>query len=313
MSTVKLLATTCALAAAAFTDAVPTLQAQPLRMYSEFRRVGPNNQIIRQDSTGDPREIISPAVLRGMHVSYRIVVATPPGMNYWMYIGANPEELIESTIYREHTVAGIPTSLEQVKLPVNGKLPEAGSPQAPRQADTYWVDLFIPRTTPARRIRFEAQLNFDNRWVIYPLEVRVMEGELAEAQPEDATLAAPRPATNTADPARAAFQRVLCPPPSNAKPAQKPASPAPAPVNMPSQDAFLLRNAQQDLALVRSAEARRGHDFVIKGLIEALADSDAPKPADAKSFCAPFRKPYNPEIILRARDFLIRAATPPND
>ena len=282
-----------------------TIYAQPLRIVSEFRRVGANNQIIAQDSIGDAREIISPAVLRGMHVSYRIVVATPPGMHYWMYVGANPEELIDYAIYREHSTAGIPNTLEKMATPVGGTI------LAPQVADTYWLDLYIPPTTPARRIRFEAQLNFDNRWVIYPLEMRVMEGTIAEAEPDDATLTAPSNATNTASAARAALERVLCPPQISMAAPRVPVAPAvkAAAPTLPSQSALLVRNAQQDLALVRTAEAQRGHDVVTKGLLESV--SDDPKTADAKTFCALVRKPYNPEIILRARDFLIRSSTPP--
>lgn len=288
------------LAAAFLPDA---LQAQPLRMVSEFRRVGANNQIIRADAVGDPREIISPAVLRGMHVSYRIVVATPPGMHYWMYVGANPEDVIDYAIYRERATGGVPNALDKMDVPVSGTV------NAPRVADTYWVDLHIPPTTPARRIRFEAQLNFDNRWVIYPLEVRVMEGDLVAADPADATLTVPAGATSTAAAARAAYQRVLCPAPTQ-RPQRAPTAIASA-STLPSQAAFLLRNAQQDLALVRSAEARRGHDAVTKGLIEILTGD--PKATDARAFCVPSAKPYDPEIALRARDFLVRNSTPPNE
>jgi hypothetical protein len=291
MSTVKLFY--CILIAS-------SIHAQPLRMVSEFRRVGANNQIIAQDSVGEPREIISPAVLRGMHVSYRIVVATPPGMHYWMYVGANPEELIDYAIYREHATAGVPNSLEKVATPVGGTV------IAPGVADTYWLDLYIPPTTPARRIRFEAQLNFDNRWVIYPLEMRVMEGTIADALPEDGTLALPKTFANTADASRAAFQSVICEGISTGSKDPTPTTSA-ASMTMPSQAAFLARNAVQDLALIRTAKTRGGEEPVLAGLEKALGATPL------AAFCVPAskRKPYNPEIILRARDFLIRSSTGP--
>ena len=296
MTAVKLLLALCAFGSSAIVN------AQPLRMYSEFRRVGPNNEIVRQDAIGDPREIISPAVLRGMHVSYRIVAATPPGMHYWMYVGANPDDVISYALYREHTAAGVPASLEKVDTPVEGTMPPQGSAGA-RLADTYLLDLYIPPATPASRIRIEAQLNFDNRWVIYPLEVRVLEGTLAAAVPGDAALPAPKNFTNTADASRLAFQSELCQrsSPGLFDPAARALA---ASLTMPSQSAFLIRNAQQDLALIRTAVSRHGQDEVVKGLVDALGASPM------ATFCASNTKPYNPEIILRARDFLIRNSVP---
>ena len=284
---------TCGLVLALMSLALPAA-AQPLRLYSEFRRVGANNEIVKQDAVGEPREILSPAVLRGMYLSYRIVVATPPGMTYWMYIGANPDKVLDTVLYREKIEGGIPTALEEVKLPVTGML------SAERKADTYWLDVYVPPGTPTHRMRIEAQLNFDNAWAIYPLEVRVLEGELMRAA-ADEPASAPASA-NSADTALGAFQQTLC---ATTAPKRKPAGAVAAPLQEASQSAFLARNALQDLTLVRSAEARASHEAVVKGLLNAFG---AP---DTKTFCAAIRKPYNPDLILRARDFLIRTITPP--
>jgi hypothetical protein len=101
----------------------------------------------------------------------------------------------------------------------------------------------------------------------------------------------------------------LCPAPAK-KPQRAPTAVA-TPSTLASQTAFLLRNAQQDLALLRSAEMSRGHDAVTKGLLEILTGD--PKATDARSFCAPSLKPYDPEVMLRARDFLVRSSAPPSE
>ena len=69
-----------------------------------------------------------------------------------------------------------------------------------------------------------------------------------------------------------------------------------------TQMSLIARNAQQDYDLFRAATARKSRDEVIKGLPAAL---DA---ADAAAWCADRPRAYNPEVFLRARDVLIRAA-----
>jgi hypothetical protein len=265
--------------------------AQPVRFYSEFRRISSEGQIVRQDATGEPREIISPPVLRGMHLSYRIVIATPPGQLYWMYVGANPEELIDHAVYREMG-AGAAAKLEPVKLPVSGTL------ATPNTVHTYWLDLFIPRTTPERRIRFEIQVNFDSRWVIYPLEVRVLPGQMPEIADIVIPAAAPRAASS--ETSRGALNEYLCGPAKPATPSPKPRAQAAALIE-PSQSEFLSRNARQDLAMARAAESRIGKEAVLKGLFDALETTP-------KAWCVARPGAYNPDLILRARDFLIRNA-----
>lgn len=263
------------------------VQAQPLAVYSEFRRVDPSGAILKQDATGDPREILSPAALRGMRLTYRFVVLTPPGERYWVYTGSNPENLIEAKLYKETFANGLPVGLEEREQPVTGTL-------SANQADSYVVDLFIPKNTEPRRIRFEIQLNFQSRWVIYPLEIRVLNGQLLDPEPQ----APIRPAAataNAADPTRAVFQTLLC----NAKPAAS----GNTTVAATNQLSLLARNAQQDGDLFRTAAARTRNREELANKVGAALGA-----ADAKAWCADRSRAYDPDLFIRARDVLIRAA-----
>ena len=138
------------------------LVSQTLQVYSEFRRVGPDGTIIAADRGGQPREILSPAVARNAYVSFHVVVSVPAGKPYTLHIAQNPEGVVQPTLYREIHDNGIPDRLEEIQPPASGRATAA-----------YWLDLWIPDKAEPRRIRVEAQLYVDDRWIIYPLEVRI--------------------------------------------------------------------------------------------------------------------------------------------
>jgi hypothetical protein len=260
--------------------------AQPLRLYSEFRRVGADGQIIAQDSEGMPREILSPAALRGSRLSYRLVVTGPPGKTYWLYAGANPEDSIQHQLYREREVDGIPDSLEPVQMPVFGTLGDG------RNVDTYLLDLYIPKTTPERRVRFEAQLNMDNRWVIYPLEVRVSKEMVPEVGLGEAHKLAPA-RVNSAQAALDVYRGFVC-----GTEVELRADGAAENVRT-----LIERNARQDIVLANKVEERYQHETIADRIATAFGASDA------KSWCAaPTPATYDPEIVLKARDYLFRSA-----
>jgi len=273
-----------ALAAALFLTA-PGLarkgRAQEVEVYSEFRRPGPDGVIVLQDRAGSPREILSPAAARNAFLSFHVVVHGPPGKRVTMYLGSNPERLIQPTLYREHFDAnGIPDRLERIdKQPFYEVLPEGVA--------VFWVDVFVPRSTPNRRVRFEIQVNADDRWIVYPMEIRVQPVLIPQLVLTSGALApasAPSAATsfNTIEP-------YLC---GKTSPRVTLAD--------ASVRAFLRRNASQDLALARVVEERKGREAVRSALLRAAG-------IDAGAGCQ-IPGVTDPEVYLRVRDALMRMA-----
>jgi hypothetical protein len=270
------------------------LHAQSVRVYSEFRRIGPDGQVVAADRAGTPREIISPAVARGGVASYRIVVSAPPGEPYTLHLGFNPDNVIGAALYREIYErvgdAWIPEKLERVEAPLSSFLPEPLTGPPGQTAASYWVDLIVPAQAPVQRVRFEVQLNIDNRWIIYPLEVRVLPA-VARGSAEVPVPLAPLEA-NSAATYMNMLDTLLC-----GKAFEKGGSPAES-----AARSFTLRNALQDLALARSIEQRDGWEKLKIGLLGALGVTEA------KAWCESRPDNYNPEIALRIRDFLFRDA-----
>ncbi len=175
------------------------MSAQSLRVYSEFARIDASGQAT---APAAPREILSPAIVRNGFTSFQIVVQAPKDTPYWLYIGQNPDDAVRVTMYRESG-----EKLEKVTLPFQG------SP-----TEVLWMDLWADRSAPVRRIKVEPELNVNGDWIIYPMEVRVMDATVPEA-------------ATTATSIRAMFCN---------KPDGVPAS---------DLSRMHLRNAQQDVAL----------------------------------------------------------------
>ena len=155
-----------------------TMSAQSLEIRSEFRRYDPFGQLIPNDGQGRPREILSPLVLRGAKVSFQLIVDAPPDKEFTIHVGQNPEGATTATLYRaSYHQAGerwLPDSLTPVELPLTTRINEQSSIPGQR-SQTYWLDLDIPPDLKPGRMRVEAQLFFDGRWQIYPMEIRVSE------------------------------------------------------------------------------------------------------------------------------------------
>lgn len=212
------------------------LPAADLRVYSEFRRIGPDGEIVVADRGGAVREILSPRALRGGWTSYQIVVEAPPGTEYWLYLGQNPDNAARLTLYRASFTRGIPDVLERVEEPASGKIP------AGHQAAVFWVDLHYPKDGPAGRVKFEPQLflSAEKRWIVYPMEVNVTP---ARAQAVIESVSGETPMTARADDIALALVRAhVCPGAPRIKAAQSPAQ---------SVRDRIERNARQDVALMR--------------------------------------------------------------
>ena len=143
--------------------------AQPVRVYSEF---------VTFDAAGEPaapaqpREILSPAIVRNGFTSFQIVVQEPREVHWTLYVGQNPEDAVRVTVYRESGA-----KLEPVELPLSGE-----------GLAILWMDVWADRAAPVRRIKVEPQLAVGHDWVVYPMEVRVMAAVVPEGQRSAGTL-----------------------------------------------------------------------------------------------------------------------------
>lgn len=151
--------------------------AQPLQVYSEFRRVGPSGEIVAADGGGRPREILSPAVARNSYLSMHIFVSVPAGKPYDLHFAQNPDGAVSTDVYRELHENGVPDRLDKLAAPVQSKGPAA-----------YWLDVWIPPDARPGRMRLEAQLFVDDRWIIYPMELRIREVQVPVYQQVPAKL-----------------------------------------------------------------------------------------------------------------------------
>jgi hypothetical protein len=147
--------------------------AQPLRVFSEF---------VTFDAAGEPaapaqpREILSPAIVRNGFTSFQIVVQEPREVHWTLYVGQNPEGAVRVTVYRESGA-----KLDPVELPLSGE-----------GLAILWMDVWADRAAPVRRIKVEPQLAVGHDWVVYPMEARVMAAVVQDGQHGEGTLCAPQ-------------------------------------------------------------------------------------------------------------------------
>lgn len=266
-----------ALTLAAFLQWSGLVCAQEIHVYSEFRRLGADGQIIDSDRAGKPREILSPAIPRNGFATFHLMVSGEPGKPYHVYIGENPEGILKTTLYRVGT--GATDTLEQVQTPVSGILSE--------NALLFALDVWVPPTAPVRRVRLEAQLNTGDRWIIYPLELRLQPAFIPLGPVTFGQLAAPT--APSSDTAISAWDPYLC------GKTHKVTDTAPSLRNL------IRRNASQDVALAKKLEITHGKDKVRAGILKALSVPDA------AAWCGE-HKLASPEDYLKVRDFLYKLA-----
>jgi hypothetical protein len=165
------------------------LVAQSLRVYSEFALIDAKGEVT---APVEPREILSPAIVRNGFTSFQIVVQVEPGTPYRLHIGENPEHAVRVTVYRESG-----EKLESVELPYEGS-----------STQVFWMDLWADRDAPVRRIKIEPQLttaNLKGDWIIYPMEVRVMDAAVQVSAINQMPLCAPN-AESSGEPSVAGMQ-----------------------------------------------------------------------------------------------------------
>lgn len=266
-----------------------------VRVYSELRRIGPDGAPVEPDSLGRPREILSPALPRQAFTSFRVVVSAPAGKNFTLFLGENPENILQTTVYKEAwKKAGkswIPDALHKVTMPYTGKIPDATVGPEQQSVQSFWLDVYTPSQSPIRRVRLEVQLNSGDDWIIYPMEVRVE--SLVSPKPDVISPALSDVRLPASETAFQHLQTYLC----GAK-QRHGASP-------PNGRLLIFRNAQQDVLWARMIEKVKGREATVAGIVSLLG---AP---DAKTWCEQRlepRLPYDPESYWKVRNWLMKNA-----
>ena len=260
--------------------------AQKIFVYSELTRIDPFGKVVPQDRGATPRHILSPGIPRNATSSLRVVVWLEKPSDYHLDIAQNPDNAVRPMLYREvfekHGDTWIPDKLLPVTIPYNGKATDFSI--SGQTYVSFWLDMTIARNAPVDRVKVEPQLwapSIDD-WVIYPMEVRIMEPVLPDAKPPSGAVAG---VTESADASlRGPLKQSLCG-----------AKEAAAPFAMTVRH-HIRRNAAQHLQLLRSPAE-----------LQAAMSGVAGAPA-ADVVCHGEWKPTNgPEWYLRVRDNLFRA------
>jgi hypothetical protein len=247
------------------------LSGQRLLMYSEFQRVRPDGEVAQADRVDHRRELISPAVARNAFTTWRIAVEAPPGAAYHLYIGQNPDDTAKVTLYQEeYSSQGeewLPDRVKPQALPHSAVLSEG------QKVQSYLLDVWIPDSAPVGRFRLEVQLNIADRWVIYPLEVRVQQAMApANAAPAGPL---PGPASRADQVVRAAACEF-----TRSQPAAKETQP------LDRAAAFVNRNARQDLMIAKTQPAEAIHALLLNAsgfpALAALCEPAPPAPKGAE-------------------------------
>ena len=251
---------------------------------SEFQRIDPFGNVVRPDRQGTQREILSPAVARNATASFQVIVEVAPGKHYYLHVGLNPEEAVKVRVYKEEFVLQrdgqwVADQLTPVDLPYLGKVGESGI--IGQKVDMFWLDVQVPRDAKVERIKVDPQLWVDERWLSYPMEVRVVATQVDGSLP---TPGEPAPLNFPVDAsAQRVWRRKFCP--SDEKNSAG---------NALTIRHLVERNARQDVAL-RSR-------WTVEDVTRFLGIKDA------AHWCseAYTSSPKGPENYLRLRDRILR-------
>jgi hypothetical protein len=274
------------LAAIAALAALPCL-GQKVLVYSELTRIDPFGKVVPQDRGAEPRHILSPGIPRNATSSLRVVVWLEKPGDYHLDIAQNPDNAVKPMLYREiHEKQGdtwVPDKLLPVTIPYNGKTADFSVPG--QTYVSFWLDMTVARDAPVDRIKVEPQLwspALDD-WVIYPMEVRILEPVLPDVKP------APAAVPGAAEPADAAVRGPL-------RQALCGVKETPAPYLMTARH-LVRRNAAQHLLLARTPLDVR----------TALTGVTGAPSAEAICGAEPWKNAAGTEWYLRVQDKLYRA------
>jgi hypothetical protein len=252
--------------------ATAPLAAATLEIHSEFLRVDPQGEILTIDRTPDPREIISPAVVRNGFASFHIVVRSDEPTSYFLLAGANPPDIFRMTIYKEDFVKRngdwIPDTLLPFPPPHFGVIPDGLANIPGQTACAYLLDIWVPADAPITTVRLEVSLKV-GIWVVLPLEVRVLPARVPASRTSsvrDLPAAEQRADESALEP----LLRYMGPHgegPRSASAAKNAAPPKLAPPRTVRE--VIRRNAEQDMALARTVDPK----ILVRALKEKQAAS----------------------------------------
>ena len=168
----------------AFVASIP-LAAQTVEIHSEFQRIDPFGQTVPVDRSDYPREILSPEVPRNAHSIFHISVTVPENTSYFLYVGANPDNIVSTTVYKEdYTRAGdqwYPDRLIPVRMPAFGYMPDIAAGIPGQTTRCYLLDIWVPPDADVRRMRLEVLLKV-GIWYVAPMELRIGEARVPPHQ-----------------------------------------------------------------------------------------------------------------------------------
>ena len=152
------------------------LEAQSVEIHSEFQRIDPFGNVVPVDRSDYPREILSPEIPRNAHSVFHISVTAPPRTAYFLYVGTNPANLVETSVYREEFEQvgdqWIPDSLIPIPMPAFGFMPESAARIPGQTTRCYLLDIWVPANVDPRRMRVEVLLKV-GAWFVAPMEIRI--------------------------------------------------------------------------------------------------------------------------------------------
>jgi hypothetical protein len=170
------------------------LAAQSLRIYSEFQRIDPFGQIVSIDRSEHPREILSPALARNAHAAFHVAITLPENTSYFLYVGSNPGNIIETHLYKEDFTRDgdqwIPDALTPLRSPYFGVIPDAAAGIPGQTTRCYLLDIWVPGDAPVQRVRVEVLMKI-GIWYVAPMEVRIVEA-LVPPHSEPSAITSPR-------------------------------------------------------------------------------------------------------------------------
>lgn len=106
------------------------------------------------------REILSPAIPRNGWSAFHVIVEGPALTQFKLWIGQNPEDAVQVELFRDG---------HRVETPYSSVVPPGASSIA------FLMKLWVNRDAPVRRIKVEPELWASDRWLTYPMEVRIVE------------------------------------------------------------------------------------------------------------------------------------------
>lgn len=128
---------------------------------------------------GAGREILSPAVPRNGWSSFHVSVYAPAGTDFSLHIAQNPELFAQTELYRDG---------RRVREPYDGRIPDGAT------SVTFWLDVFIKADAEVRRFKLEPQAyTAISGWMVYPMEIRIVETRVPPGAPAREFPSAPNP------------------------------------------------------------------------------------------------------------------------